>query len=58
MGCEPSSFTAYDNGKVFITIGGHEYDYFFSGSDTSVNTSASVVRLLCQPSPKINSANS
>ena len=44
IGCEPSSFTTYDNGKVFITIGGHEYDYFFSGSDTSVDTSASVAQ--------------
>lgn len=44
MGCEPSSFTTYDNGKVFITVGGHEYDYFFSGSDTSVDTSASVAQ--------------
>jgi RHS repeat-associated protein len=44
LGCEPSSFTAYDNGKVFITIGGHEYDYFFGGSDTSVDTNASVAQ--------------
>jgi RHS repeat-associated protein len=29
--------TVWDTGKVFITINGHEYDYFFSGSNSSGN---------------------
>jgi RHS repeat-associated protein len=34
----------YDAGKVFITVNGHEYDYNFSGSDTSQDTASSVAQ--------------
>jgi RHS repeat-associated protein len=43
-GCEPTVITYYDNGKVFITINGHEYDYFYGNSGDSPDSTTSVAQ--------------
>ena len=34
----------YDNGKVYITVNGHEYDYFFGASGTAPDSATSVAQ--------------
>jgi RHS repeat-associated protein len=41
-GCEPTTTTYYDNGKVFITVNGHEYDYFYGNNGDSPDNTTSV----------------
>src|SRR5215831_1221666 len=43
-GCEPTVTTYYDNGKVFVTINGHEYDYFYGNNGDSPDSTSSVAQ--------------
>src|SRR5581483_6124908 len=39
--CDPCNPTLYDAGKVFITINGHEYDYFYGSNGNAPDSAAS-----------------
>ena len=40
----PTVVIVYDNGKVFITVNGHEYDYFYGNGGNSPDTTSSVAQ--------------
>jgi RHS repeat-associated protein len=43
-GCVPTTVTYYDNGKVFITVNSHEYDYFYGNNGASPDSTTSVAQ--------------
>lgn len=44
LGCEPSSTTTCATGKVYISVNGHEYDYFFGNGGSAPDSTATVAQ--------------
>src|SRR5947209_2210638 len=58
--CQNQVLVTYDTGKVFITVAGHEYDYFFGGvnaPDSSSSVALGLVGVIQQDSARIVNAS-
>ena len=53
----PTTETIYDTGKVYITVNGHEYDYFFGQNDTSGTIAQQLVNTIQNDSTRVVNAS-